>query len=372
MELSRIRAALLVGASLSLAVGCHSKKEQLAAEHGAAPPPVQSSKPGACRGGGGKVSDPVSAAFFPRTVAGYCIDPNGETRTYGAKAKEGLDKVCTELFDGECEVYKRYGLKRVVTLRYVDGQGSAGTVTVNLSRFGSRGGAFGFYTKRVVADSDPAENAPSKLDAGGAAALGTGIAYVWRGEYVAEISYVNENEAPDQTKKSSDRLLPPFAKQIGEQLPGDKSLPPAAAALPTADRVSQGIQFDSQDVLDVQGVGAGAEGFYKSGAKRWRAFVIVRPDEASAKDVMKTFRKLDGAKTVKKQVYDTVTFGRRADEGSPLVEWVVGRNGARVFGVGDEQYVLDSGQSAEDAKKVNLDKDQKLARLKQLIDTAGK
>jgi hypothetical protein len=367
----RIRTPLFVGMSLSLFVACHSKKDKLAAEHGVAPPPIQSSKPGACLGGGGTVSDKVSAAFFPRTVAGYCIDPNGETRTYGASAKEGLDKVCTELFDGECEVYKSYGLKRVVTLRYIDGKGSPGTVTVNLSRFGSRDGAFGFYTKRVVADSDPAENAPSKLHAGGAAALGTGIAYVWRGEYVAEISYVNENEAPDQVKKSSDSLLPSFAKQLGDKLPGDKSLPPAAFALPSADRVSQGIAYDAKDVLGIKGAGPGAEGFYKNGDKRWRDFVIVRPDEASAKDVMKTLRKLDGAKTLKKQLYDMVTFARRADESSPRIEWMAGRKGARVFGVGDEEYALDSGQSAEDAKKVSLDKDQKLARLKQLIDTAG-
>ncbi len=367
----KIRTSLLVGMSLLSLAACHSKKNKLAAEHGAAPPPIQSSRPGACASGGGTVSDKASAAFFPRTVAGYCIDPNGQTRTYGAKAKEGLDKVCTELFDGECEVYKSYGLKRVVTLRYIDGKGSPGTVTVNLSRFGSREGAYGFYTKRVVADSDPADNAPSKLVAGGAGALGTGIAYVWRGEYVAEISYVNENEAPDQVKKSSDRLLPPFAKEIGDKLPGDKALPQAAAALPVEQRVSQGIRFDFKDVLGIQGAGPGAEGFYKQGDKRWRDFVIVRTDEASAKDVMKTLDKLPGAKRVKKQPYDMVTFARRADDSSPRIEWIAGRKGARVYGVGDEEYALDSGQSAEDAKKVNLAPDEKLARLKRLIESAG-
>ena len=32
-----------------------------------------------------------------------------------------MDDVCTSAFDGECEVYKRFGLDRVVVLRYVDG-----------------------------------------------------------------------------------------------------------------------------------------------------------------------------------------------------------------------------------------------------------
>lgn len=367
----RIRSFLLVGMSLLSLVACHDKKDRLAGEHGSAPPPIQSSRPGACSGGGGKVTDAESAAFFPRVAAGYCVDPNGTTRSYGDKASEGLDKVCTELFDGECEVYKSYGLKRVVTLRYIDGAGSPGAITVNLSRFANRQGAFGFYTKRVIADSDPADNAPSKLAAGGAGALGTGIAYVWRGEYVAEISYVNENEAPEQTKTSSDRLLPRIAKRIGDKLPGDKSLPPAAQALPSPDRVSQGILFDARDVLAVSGVGPGAEGFYKKGDKRWRDFVIVTPEKASAKDVMKTFLKLDGAKKVKEQLFETVTFARRADDSSPRVEWVVGRQGARVFGVGDEEYVLSTDQTAAEAKKLSLDRDEKLARLKQLADRAG-
>lgn len=257
----RIRTLLLIGMSCLALGACSKKKDKPATEQGAVPPPIQSSKPGACAGGGGKVNDKESAAFFPRTVADYCLDPNGETRSYGDKGSEPLDKICTELFDGKCEVYKSYGLKRVVTLRYIDGKGSSGSITVNLSRFGSREGAYGFYTKRVIADSDPAENAPPRLDAGGAAALGTGIAYVWRGEYVAEISYTNESEAPDEIKKGSDRLLPAFATAIGAKLPGDTALPPAAAALPGADQVIQGIVYDAKDVLGVAGTGPGAEGF---------------------------------------------------------------------------------------------------------------
>ena len=108
-----------------LVFGC--AKKEAPAEQGSAPPPVASAKPGACTGGGGSVTDAASAAWFPKQAAGYCIDPNGEARTYGEAAKGTLDAVCTELLDGECEVYKGYGLKRVVTLRYIDGAGSPGT-----------------------------------------------------------------------------------------------------------------------------------------------------------------------------------------------------------------------------------------------------
>jgi hypothetical protein len=127
--MSRRKSSIFVVALLGALGGCKQEAEQ---EQGAAPPPMPSARPGVCASGGGVVGDEQSAAYFPRTEAGYCIDPNAETRSYGAEAKGSLDEVCTQQFDGECEVYKSFGLKRVVTLRYVDGAGSPGAVSVTL------------------------------------------------------------------------------------------------------------------------------------------------------------------------------------------------------------------------------------------------
>src|SRR3954467_6773043 len=237
-------------------------------ERGAPPPPIASSKPGACASGGGTVKDSVSAALFPRAAADYCLDPNGEARAFGETAPNTLDAVCTELFDGECEVYKSYGLRRVVTLRYIDGKGSPGAVNINLSRFSSAEGAYGFFTKRVVADADPADTVPAALDAGGAGALGSGIAYVWRADMVAELSYTNELEPPDQLKSSAKRVLPPIAQAIGQALPGDAHLPKAVSVLPTANRLPMGVSYAAKDLLGVAGTGPGALGFYREGSER--------------------------------------------------------------------------------------------------------
>jgi hypothetical protein len=356
----------LVAAGLA---GC-DKKDGLEKERGAAPPPVASTKPGACSGGGGKVSDSVSAGFFPRVAGSYCVDPNGETRSFGEGAGGSLDKVCTELFDGECEVYKQFGLQRVVTLRYIDGGGSPGSINVNLSRFATVEGAYGFFTKRVIADGDPLEVAPAALEAGTAAALGTGIAYVWRGQHVAELSYTNELESPDQLKTSSQKVLPPLGKDLGDKLPGDKAFPKAVTLLPTDKRVNMGVGFVSGDLLDVSGAGPGALGYYKDGDKRYRVLSTERPDEASAKDVLKTLRKLEGAKGVKGVLYDAVSFVRKADDQSPGIAWVVGRHEGKLFGVGDEEHVLSAEQSAEDAAKLKLNADEKMTMLSALIEAA--
>lgn len=357
-----VRRRLAVFVCLLCLSGC-SKKEA-PAEQGSAPPPVASSKPGACASGGGSVSDAASAAFFPRVAGGYCIDPNGDARTYGEAAKGTLETVCTELLDGECEVYKSYGLKRVVTLRYVDGAGSPGTVNVIASRFGSGEGAYAFFTKRVIADADPADGTPPALDAGARAALGTGIAYVWRGDVVAELSYSNELETPDQIRASSAKVLPDLARQIGEHLPGDSGQLPAVRLLPKEQLLPMGISYAYRDALGVAGLGPGAVGYYRAGNDRYRVVALARADEDSAKDVIGTLKKLPGAKPQKDLGFDAVLFTTRDAEGAPQAEWLAGRSGANVIVVGDEPLVLKPGGEA-----AHFPADKRLALLKAALAT---
>jgi hypothetical protein len=354
----RLLAVTLAG-SLSLVVSCSKKEEKV--EQGSAPPPVASTKPGACASGGGTVSDAVSAAFFPRVAGNYCIDPNGDARTYGESAKGTLETVCTELLDGECEVYKNYGLKRVVTLRYVDGSGSSGTVNVTASRFASSEGAYAFFTKRVIADGDPVDGVPQEIPAGGKGALGTGIAYVWRGEIVAELSYSNEVETPDQIKASSASILPELAKKLGEQLPGEASALPSARLLPQASLVPMGVSYQHRDALGISGVGAGAVGYYRDGEQRYRVVGMARADEDSAKDVLGTLKKLPGARVQKDLGFDAVSFTTREAEGAPSAEWLAGRSGSQVIVVGDEPLKLKPGSGAETTR---LPADKRLSLLK--------
>lgn len=346
------------------------KKSRPDDERGAAPPPIASSKAGACTAGGGTVADAVAASFFPSVAGDYCVDPHGESRAYGKDASGSLDQVCTELFDGECEVYKAYGLERVVTLKYLDGKGSPGTISVTLSRFATREGAYSFFTKRVVADTDPEEITLTKLDLAGAGALGSGIAYVWRGVHVGELSYTNEVEPPDQLKSTGKRVLPPLATGLAAKLPGDTALPVAALALPATDRYPFGLSYTFDDVLGLSGVGAGAMGFYQRDGKRWRAFAIVRPDEDSAKDVVKALRKVEGSKTIKPPPIEALAFSLRPDDDAPKLAWFATRSGRLVVGVGDEEFVAED-QSDATPKATNMSDDQKLAELGKLAQSAA-
>ncbi|MGC4092138.1 MAG: hypothetical protein QM756_30500 [Polyangiaceae bacterium] len=351
---------------LASTAACKRKSEPV--EGAPPPPPVVSSQRGACGSGGGEIKDGISAAYFPRVSGDYCVDPNGDAKTFGEQGAAALDAVC-DLFDGECEVYKNFGLKRVVTVQYVDGNGSPGNVTVTLSRFASSEAAYAFFTKRVVADADPLESAPAPIPGGSAAALGSGMAYVFRGELVAELRYVHELESPDQLRASSARILPLIAREIGERLPGDKSLPPSVQKLPEANRIASGVSYEYRDLLSVSGAGRGAVGFYKNGELRYRIFVAVRPDEDSAKDVIKTLKKLEGAKSAKDSPIDAVSVGLHETEGGPKVEWLVGRSGSLVAGVGDESFVVNAAARAA-GPKPTLPESERQALLRSVLSGA--
>ncbi|WP_437561030.1 DUF6599 family protein [Sorangium sp. So ce542] len=333
---------------------------------GAPPPPPPAAKPAACADGGGTISDAASAPFFPRTTGGFCLDPNGAEKTFGESAPLPLDSIC-DMFDGECEIYKGFGVRRVVEARYVSGAGGSATVDVHLSKFGSTEGAYGMFTKRTVGDGDPADEAtPRQIDGGGAAAMGVGNAYLWRGQYLAEITYNDEALAEAALKSSSEKVLPGLVKEMGSKLPGEPSLPPAAAALPKDNMIPLGIRYETKDVLGVDGAGPGAFGYYKEVDKRYRVAAIVRADVDQAKDVLSTLAKLPGAVREKGIGDGSVRVMHKEGE-SPATEWIFARADKTVYGVGDEARVLRSGMTADEHAKLTLTKEEKSARLKKIV-----
>lgn len=351
----------LAGAVMA-ASGCKSNESK-----GTPPPPAAPlPKANACEAGGGKLSDAQAAAIVPRKSSNFCLDPNGGDKVYGEGASLPIDKIC-DMFDGECEIYKGFGVRRVVEMRYVDGGGTAATINVYLSKFGSVDGAYGMFTKRVVGDGDPAgEDTPRSTPGGGAAALGVGNAYLWRGSYLVEMTYNDEAAAEAAIKAASDKLLVPLVKDIGDKLPGDTDLPASAAALPKDKRLPLGIRLDTKDLFDMAGVGPGAFGYYRDGDKRYRFVAMLRADEEQAKDVLGTLGKQQGATKEKGLGDGAVRFMHKEGDG-PTTEWFVARSGARLLGIGDEIRALRSGMSADDVAKVSLGKDDKIARLKEAL-----
>jgi hypothetical protein len=338
------------------------------ATRGAPPPPSAEAapKPGACKDGGGEVKDPVSAPFLPRTVAGYCINPDGETNAFGDKAPKPMDGICA-LFDGGCEIYKTHQVKRTVSVDYIDGAGSAATVTTILSQFATSEQAYAMFTHRVTSDEDPARpDIAKKVDVGAPAALGTGTLFACKGTYLLELSYVNTAESGDanQLRQSANKVLPPIGKDILGRLPGSSAPPDAVAKLPTDEQLPLGVSLVLKDALGAPGTGVAAIGYYKTGEKRYRVLSLVKKDADQAKDVLKTFAKEKGATEEKNLAEGAVRLMVQESPTAPKAEWIVARQGNVLLGVGDEPFVLGPGSTLEN---VALSKDDKIKKLRAIL-----
>ena len=329
------------------------------------PPPSASAKSNACAAGGGEVKDGQSAAFFPRVVGGFCVDPQGNEKVYGDKEKFSMDQVCTTAFDGECEVYKRFGLKRVVSLRYVDAQ-KPNSVEIYLNQFADAAGAYGMYTKRVVADADPIESKSKPLAAGGAGALGGSNAYVWKGPYLIELTFNSDdpNLTRDQMAAASQEACASIGKAIADKLPGTGAKLPAVLALPVAGMLPMGVQFQPKDALAMAGAGAAAIGYYKEGDKRFRMVAMMRDDADQARDSMKVIKSRPGMLPVKDVGDDAANVVVQEAPERAKSDYVFARKGNLIAGIGDEELVLKSGEAPEKQAALKLTKDEKLAKLR--------
>jgi hypothetical protein len=345
---------------LALALGCKDEPRSQGTPP-PPPPPSASAQSAACAGGGGKVTDAISAPFFPQTVAGatsggaWCLDPHGDEKTYGEKGKLKIDELCTTALDGGCEEYKKFGVTRSVIVHYVANQGT-GAVEVFLSQFAGDG-AYAIYTTRLTGEIDPLDEhaaRPLPLPAG-LGAMGTGKAYAQRGPYFLELTYTNDQETPEQMKKSSDAILAAIAKDVAAKLPSEPDVPASAKALPEAERIPNGVQYFPKDLLGA--TGAGAMGYYKApSGKRYRVVSLVR-DGDQAKDFLHALRGKPGALPVANVGDEAVQVVLQPSPERAKIEWIVARKGGSVLGVGDEEFV------AQDAK-LRLTKDEKLEKIR--------
>jgi hypothetical protein len=354
---------------LGTLAGC---KDDGSGMHGDNPPPPLPSAPAAggsakvspCGSNGAPLKDAVSAAIFPQAAGGYCLDPNADATIYGDKEQHTMDEVCTKQFDGECEIYKKFGVRRVVTLRYIDGSGSQNSVAVLLDKFADAGGAYAMFTTRVVAGGDPAETTVKPLAAGAVGAVGSTNAYVWRGEYLVELSFASDD--PSMTPATMTRLgsaaCAAIGKAIGEKLPPAPNALPDLQALPKAEEIPLGVSYEIKDALGVTGLGAAAIGYYKGATKRYRIVSIVREDADHARDAMKVLKSRPGSLPMK-DISDeaaAVTIQEAAD--LPKADYIFARKGNAIFGVGDE--VLSAPKDGADKSgSWKLTRDEKMAKV---------
>jgi hypothetical protein len=154
-----------------------------------------------------------------------------------------------------------------------------------------------------------------------------------------------------------------IAKEIGSRLPGTTDLPPAAAALPSPSRIPMGIAYSPKDALGLTGIGPIAIGYYQDGEKRWRDISIVRSSVDDAREAFRAFKLRPGALPMRNLGDEAVLLIIQEAPDRAKAEYVVARRGASLFGIGDEELVLDPSMSSDRLAPLKLTKDEKVAKL---------
>jgi hypothetical protein len=333
---------------------------------GSAPP---APKTGACEGGSG-VKDPLAGAFFERVIDGHCVDPLSEPLVFGEQSSQPLDGICKQ-FDGGCELYKENRIKRLLLVRYVDDAGKGRMAEVILSKYADVHGAYTLFTKRVTSGADPLDaSTPKPLALAGVGAIGTGRAYVWKGQYLAELTYSNDLETPEVLAKSSAAMLSVLAASIAKKLPGGAELPPAAAALPPAGMIPLGVTYlpdgaDGKGPMGLGKIGPMAVGFYKEGEQRFRVLSLTKESPELAKDIMKTLRSKPGSQALATPLADEAFQLSIPSKDAPKSDFLWVRKGAQIFAVGDDEYALIAAGGKGDPAR--LPKEAALSKARALV-----
>lgn len=316
----RTHLAVFVGL---LALGCDKKEKPV----GEAPPPVQLRSPCESIPEGG-----AQAAFgLPARAAGHCIDPTSDVRSYGTGAKAPLDAVCVELFNGECELYKSYGLDAVRTLRYAPLSSQTSSVSVVVSEFRSNQGAYGFFSRRILGGAPPSEKTVTPLVLAGQGALGTGVAYLQRGKAVVELTYLSETETPTEVAEKAAHLLPELASAISDSLGGPKAPPRVALVTQLAGAEELTTELPPDGLLGLVGTGPYAVTHYDGTDAAHRLVALEASDADGAGDALRLVRSAGSAHKLKFRDVYSVRVAR--EENAPEI-WHFRVQGRLLLGVG--------------------------------------
>lgn len=276
------------------------------------------------------------------------MDPHADVRRYGAVGSTPLDGVCVELFNGECEIYKSFGLEGVKTLRFVENSGSPVTVNAVVSSFRRSTGAYGFFTRRVLGDGVPSQVTVEPLVVKGRAVAGVGTVIVWRGKEVVELTYVSDEATPDEIEKQSPKILHPMAQAVAEELTGQNEPERAVRFLESLGADKLGVSVFVDGMMGVSGTGPGTMGYFSNRPTPHRIVIAERRDKAGVDDLIGLLRRSGTGKKLEGR--DIIEL-RLTREGANPETWFLRRNDDVVLALGPLEDPQAAAQTSSPADR---------------------
>jgi hypothetical protein len=232
---------------------------------------------------------------------------------------------------------------------------------VTLLELESPEASYAHFTERVLGDSPDDFTRWKTVDPSGMAVVSGASALAWRASLLGVLDYADETSAPGRAAERGAPALAALARELVKTLPGKPEPPRSAALLPKRDGGPLATRFEHQDLFGIGGLGAGAVARYSPAGRATPLAVLARPDDDSAKDVLRTLRRIPGSRSQKGAPYEAVGVSIKDGEAAPRMEWLFGRKRNVVLGVGRERERL--GRAAAAAVR-----HRELLRLKALLD----
>jgi hypothetical protein len=290
------------------------------------------------------LEDPVRAGWLPRALGALCIDPHADVRSFGDSAKAPLGAAC-EALEGDCASYVRYGLRHVLVVPYVSADDPRARIGVTLLELASLDASYALFAERLLAEAPGDGERWIRLNAEGTAARSGTRALAWRANRLAFLDYADETSAPGRAPERGVAALDALARTLVLRLPGTPDLPRAVSLLPKREDGPTQVRYEHEDLFGIGGLGSGAIGSYASKGKEIPIAVMARDDDDSAKDVLKTLRRIVGSRSKKGAPYEALAVSLRERENERRTEWLFGRKRNVVLGIGREPEKL--GKDAE-------------------------
>lgn len=213
---------------------------------------------------------PDLSTLLPAEVDGW--KPSGRDGSY-------TPSTLFEYIDGGAELYISYGVRRVLSRRYVKVGQKDTTITVDVFDMGAAANAFGLYAHSREKPTD---------EIGQGSEYAGGLLFFWKGRYYVSILGFPASAEIERTVKSIGVSTAAAIRETGT-VPAIVTSLPAQGLVPTSVRYFRHYiwlnshQFISdENILQMNDKCEGVLARYRSGTRSWILLVVRYPDAASA------------------------------------------------------------------------------------------
>jgi hypothetical protein len=191
-----------------------------------------------------------------------------------------------EYIDGGAELYISYGVRRMLSRRYVTAGQKDATITVDVFDMGAAANAFGLYSHSREKPTD---------EIGQGSEYAGGLLFFWKGRYFVSILGFPASAEVERTVKSIGTSIAAAIRETG-------TVPAIVTSLPPRGLVARSVRYfrhyiwlnshafiSDENILQMADNCEGVLARYQAGAASWVLLVVRYPDAASAEKAHASF-----------------------------------------------------------------------------------